>query len=73
MADRPQPRRVASRPVVDAELLQRFEALRTGLPAPSPPQSSVLKVLGALRRWVPGTVEWQFRRWCSRRVFHVEP
>ncbi len=71
MADRPQPPRGMSRPVLDADLLQRFEAWRTAQPAPISPGPWYRRVLPSLLSGFPGTVEWQFRRWNASRRFVV--
>lgn len=36
-----------------------------------PPRSLRARVWRGLRAWVPGTLEWRFRRWSSRRQFVV--
>lgn len=44
-------------------------------PSPPGPQAPRLPWLAQMwrcpRAWIPGTLEWRFRRWCARRLFLI--
>lgn len=57
--------------VIDDEVLRRFEVWSTTPVVIVPRRPWYVRILRMPRAWIPGTLEWRFRRWVSRKQFGV--
>jgi hypothetical protein len=57
--------------VIDDEVVRRFEVWSTTPTVLVSRRPWYVRMLRFPRAWIPGTLEWRFRRWVSRKQFVV--
>lgn len=56
---------------VDADLLRKFEVWSNTPQVLAPRRAWYVRMWRQPRAWIPGTLEWSFRRWVGRKLFVV--
>lgn len=57
--------------VIDDDVVRRFEVWSTKPAVLVPRRPWYVRMLRIPRGWIPGTLEWHFRRWVKRKQFVV--
>ncbi|MDM0003909.1 hypothetical protein QTI51_04000 [Variovorax sp. J22G73] len=58
--------------VIDDDVVRRFEVWSTTPTVLVPRRPWYVRIFGLPRAWIPGTLEWHFRRWVKRKLFVVD-